>query len=53
MRLMTGNGCGVWKRMPAFERSTMRLSMVLPPKVNRSGNSTAIRGSRLRSVVVM
>ena len=36
MRLMTGSGCGVWKRMPALERSTMRLSMVLPPKVNRS-----------------
>ena len=47
--LMTGSADGVLKRMPEFDRSTIRVSTVLPAKVNRSGCCAATRGSLRRS----
>ena len=47
--LMTGSAAGVWKRMPEFNRSTIRVSTVFPAKVNRSGCCAATRGSLRRS----
>jgi hypothetical protein len=48
--LMTGSAAGVRKRMPEFDRSTIRVSTVFPAKVNRRGCCTATRGSLRRSM---